>query len=154
MFLLTSCNAPAKNIVPKTKGITFTTNVSYYNESYECEVLIEQNGDTSVSIISPDDIKGLTFKFVGNETSVNYGNLNFTLPQNSPEQSVADFIYKVFEAPNETVIKDGDEFYVEGKTKDYEYKLYLGATGLPLKITESTKRYQAIIKNPTIKKEK
>ena len=151
IFTLCGCNKIAKNITPHTKGITFNAQATYYNECYECNVEIEQNGDTVITITEPNDIEGLIFSYKGNETLISYKGLEYKTNNNSPEISVADFIYSVFQNPTGDIIKDNDNLYIEGKTKKNNYKLFLGATGLPLKITTTSGGYEVIIKNATIK---
>lgn len=151
ILLLTGCNQLAKNITPHTRGITFNADISYYNENYECEVEIEQNGDTIISLTAPQDLKGLSFSYKGDQVLITYNGLEYKCDDFSPENSVADFIYSVFQCETNDVIKNDDNLYIEGKTQSQSYKLFIGATGLPLKITTVSGGYEIIIKNATIK---
>ena len=151
IFTLSGCNGIANNITPHTKGISFIAEVTYYNECYECDVAIEQNGDTVITLTQPDDIEGLTFNYKGNQVAISYKGLEYKTDLSSPENSVANFLYSVFQNPSKDVIKNNDNLYVEGKADSHSYKMFLGATGLPLKITTVSGSYEVIIKNATIK---
>lgn len=150
LFLLTGCTTSANNIKPKLNGISFNAEVSYYNEGFVCSVKIEENFDTVITILEPEEINGLKFKFSANDVIADFNGLNYKIDNNSPEQSVAEFIYNVFSNKSIAVTKDGDNLYIEGKTKSNQYKLFIAPTGLPLKITDPTQKYKIIIKNVII----
>lgn len=150
ILTLCGCETTANNITPKTKGISFEAEVSCYNEKYECNAVISQNGDTVIEITSPEDIRGLTFKFIANKLTIEYQGLEYKYNSTSPEHSVANFIYETLNSEQPEVVKNNDEFYTEGKTENFNYRLFVGATGLPLKICDISGGYEAIIKNATI----
>ncbi len=151
LFLLTGCRATSQKITPITHGISFDCEATYYNEKYECQVDIENNGNTEIAFISPAEIEGLKFKFSKNGVSVNFDEIEFISQKIVFENSVASFINEVLSAENSEVLKENDVFYTEGITDDFEYRLELGATGLPIKITTDSKAVEVLFKNVKIK---
>ena len=134
VLLLCGCKAKA-GITPVTRGITFLCEATYYNETYECKCEVQKNGDTAVQFTAPADIEGLKFIFTKNGVSVNFKEIEFVNEKIVFENSVASLIYEALMQNDATVFEEDDIFFVEGVNNDFEYKLELGATGLPIKIT-------------------
>lgn len=134
LTMLCGCKGKAK-ITPVTKGISFSCIATYYNETYECDCDIQKNGDTSVEFKSPADIEGLKFTFSKNGVSVNFKEIQYVSEKIVFENSVASLIYETLSKNQNEVFEQDDIFYTEGVNNDFEYKLQLGATGLPIKIT-------------------
>ena len=134
LLLLCGCKGKAK-ITPVTKGISFSCIATYYNETYECDCDVQKNGDTSVEFKSPADIEGLKFTFSKNGVSVNFKELQYVSEKIVFENSVSSLIYDVISESEKEVFVQDDVFYIEGVNNEFEYKLQLGATGLPIKIT-------------------
>ena len=57
------------DFTPITKGITFSCDVTYYNENYECIGETNSSGEIIIEFISPEDMKALKFEFL--KTGVN-----------------------------------------------------------------------------------
>lgn len=150
LIVLSGCSARA-NITPQTKGITFGCDVTYYNEVYECKGETSENGDTVIEFITPDDINGLKFKFTDKGVTVNFKDTELKSQKIVFENSVASFIYTVLNSENTDVINENDLFFAEGVSGDFEYKLELGGTGLPIKITTRPDAVEVVFKNVKIK---
>ncbi len=134
LVLLCGCKSQTK-ITPLKTGITFYANATYYNESYECECDIQKNGDMTVEFTYPTEIEGLKFVFTKNGVSVNFKDIEYVSDNIVFENSVASLLYEVLSKNKAEVFESDDVFYIEGVNNDFEYKLELGATGLPIKIT-------------------
>ena len=134
LLLLCGCKSQTK-ITPLKTGITFSANATYYNESYECDCDIQKNGDMTVKFTYPAEIEGLKFVFTQNGVSVNFKEIEYVSDKIVFENSVASLLYEVLSKNNTEVFESENVFYLEGANKDFEYKLELGATGLPIKIT-------------------
>ncbi len=133
MFLICGCNGET-NIIPIKTGIEFSATATYYNETYECDCDIQKNGDMTVKFTYPADIEGLKFIFTDNGVSVNFKEIEYINEKIIFENSVASLIYEVLVNNNAKVYENDEVFYIEGVNNDFEYKLELGATGLPIKI--------------------
>lgn len=151
LLLLTGCGVNKANVIPKTRGITFTCEVTYYNEVYECKGKTDQNGGMVIEFISPDDIKGLKFTFTKSGVTSSFKDTEYKAQKIVFENSVATFINEVLSSENNEVLKQDDVFYTEGVTDSFEYKLHLGGTGLPIKITTRPDAVTVAFKNVKIK---
>ncbi len=136
LILLLLCGCSNKTeIKPVKTGILFSAIATYYNETYECNCDIQKNGDMTVEFTYPADIEGLKFKFSDNGVSVNFKEIEYVSEKIIFENSVASLIYEVMSGKSSEVYESEDVFYIEGVNNDFEYKLEIGATGLPIKIT-------------------
>lgn len=134
LALLCGCKGKAK-ITPVTKGISFSCTATYYNETYECDCDVQKNGDALIEFKTPADIEGLKFTFSKNGVSVNFKETQYVSEKIVFENSVASLIYDVLSEGENEVFEQDNIFYTGGVNNDFEYKLQIGATGLPIKIT-------------------
>lgn len=151
VLLLAGCGIKNANIVPVTKGIAFDCNVTYYNEVYECKGKTDAKGNMVIEFLSPTDIKGLRFAFKEGSVTSSFKDTEYKAQKIVFENSVASFVYDVLANANAEVIKQGDLFYSEGVTDNFEYKLHLGGTGLPIKITTRPDAVTVVFENVKIK---
>ena len=149
-----ACGGEKINITPVTRCISFTAELTYYNECYEANVTVANNGETDMEIISPDTIKGLAFHFSGDEVTAKYAGLEYKADFKSlPEGVCCARLYEILEDTfNEdtTVTLEGDSYYIMRDSEDISYKLCLGATGLPISAEEKSTGFTVNFKNVTI----
>lgn len=148
---LAGCKKSAKEVVPKTQDISFNAEITFYNESFECAVTLTEKDGMTLTLSHPEDISGLEFKIKSGNITATFNGLEYKTDSSSlPQQDIASFIYQVFKNSDSEVFEEDDNYYIEGKTDEYSYKLYLGLTGLPLKIEENSGIINVIIKDVTI----
>ncbi len=152
LFLLVGCTAKS-NIKPVTRNITFTAEMTYYNEYYEMSVEILKNGNAKISLTHPEELNGLTFNIKNNSLEGEFNGIKIETGD-SFKTAAVNFIYAAFKDENQTVYKNDNRFFTKGKCDGGEYTMYLSGAGLPLKICDSADRFEIIIKNTTIHKEK
>lgn len=150
ILLLCGCAKQESKVIPVTKGISFSCEATYYNETYECDCEIEKNGNTIICFNYPEQVKGLKFVFSENGVSANYNGIEYINDRIVFENSVAGLIYEVLSQTDGKVIEKNDVFYTEGVSGDFEYTLQLGATGLPIKITTRPDAARIVFKNVKI----
>ena len=152
---LGGCSGKKTDISPVTRGISFTAELTYYNECYEAEVKIAESGAADFEITSPDTIKGLTFRFEGDSVTAEYLGLEYKTDLHSlPEGNACIRLYEILkDASSEeiSVTADGDDYYIS-RDGENRYRLYVGATGLPIKAEDTSKGFTAVFKNVTIQK--
>lgn len=138
-----------------TSGISFVADIEYENECYSYSVEIAENGDTVMTAVSENCLEGSVVRFFGSEICFECNGIAFSTEISAlPEGIVSDFIYSVFSdatAKKENVSFEHDRYILNGKTDKYDYSMYLGETGLPIKITDKTGGITATIKNVCIK---
>lgn len=152
LLMLAGCTA-ATDVKPITRNITFTAEMTYFNEYYEMSVDIKNNGDTNISLTHPDELKGLVFNIINGKTTAEFGGIKIE-SDDSYKTAAVNFLYSAFEKENQKVYENDDRFFIKGECDGGEYTMYISETGLPLKICDSSDRFEIIIKNLTLQKEK
>lgn len=153
VFFLCACDKNKTDITPVTSGISFVAKLTYYNECYEANVTVAKNGETDMEITSPDTIKGLVFHFNGEKITAKYAGLEYKTDFKSlPESACCERLYQILKDTfNEdiAVTLEGDSYCISRESSDISYKLYLGATGLPIS-AEDNNGFTVNFKNVTI----
>lgn len=154
VFFLCACGENKANITPVTRGISFTAELTYYNECCEANVTVAKNGETDMEITSPDTIKGLVFHFNGTEVTAKYAGLEYKTDFKAlPESACFTKLYEILRdsfKEDISVTSEGDSYCISRDSSDISYKLYLGATGLPISAEEKSSGFTAYFKNVTI----
>lgn len=127
--------------------------MTYFNEYYEIAVDIKANGDATFSLQHPKELKGLTFFINDGNLTAEFTGIKIETDDNYKTTAV-NFIYSAFEMQEQTVYENDDRFFTKGKCDGGEYKMYISEAGLPLSITDNIGRFEVIIKNIKINKEK
>ena len=78
LVLLCGCSGSSKTVTPVLSGISFTAKVSFYNEYYECETVIDTDGAMRISVLSPADISGMRLIFSNDSVTAEYMGLTYT----------------------------------------------------------------------------
>lgn len=149
LLLLVGCTT-ASEVKPVNRNVSFTCEMTYYNEYYELSCEIDENGNMEIGFIQPKELSDLTFKIENGEIKSEFKGISFDF-SDPHKTAFIDFIYTVFKADNPAVYEKDDEFFIKGNYDGGEFKMFLGASGLPIKIIDSSGRFQILIKNPTIK---
>ena len=153
ILFLCACGEKKIAVTPVTSGISFTAELTYYNECFEADVTVAKNGETDMEITSPDTIKGLVLHFNGEEITAKYAGLEYKADFKSlPEGACCAILYEILKDTfNEDVTVNSEEnsYYIMRDSKDISYKLYLGATGLPIS-AEDNSGFTVNFKNVTI----
>ena len=154
-FFICACGEKKISVTPVTSGISFTAELTYYNECYEANVTVANNGETDMEITSPDTIKGLVFHFNGTKITAEYAGLEYKTDFKSlPESACCERLYEILKdsfKEDVSVTSEGDSYCISRDSSDISYKLYLGATGLPIS-AEDNSGFTVNFKNVTILK--
>ena len=151
-LLLVGCS-DVTDIKPILTNITFTAEMTYYNEYYEMAVDISENGDMVVTVNHPDELKGLRFDILNGEVTAAFNGIKLD-GIDTYKTAAVNFLYSPFDVKNPKVYKKDDRFFIKGKCDGGEYTTYITESGLPLKICDNAERFEIIIKNLKLKKEK
>ncbi len=146
----TGCSNKSSVVTPVTTGLSFTSQISFNDTEIKCETVIEKDGKTTFTVITPDEIKGLTFAFGSGNATASYKGLEYKFSGELSEYNAVNMVYKVLENADEnSVIMKDDAYIIRGSIDNIDYALQLGATGLPIKITAEN-GLEVVIKNATI----
>lgn len=154
-LFLTGCSGNRKSsaVTAVTTGLSFTAEISISNTSFSYFVEIDKNGSVSMKSI-PENEVGIDYLFENGKIIYKYNELEYIADISSlPESNLADFIPTVFSRLKDisyNVAYKNNQYYITDKTGKYEFTVYLGQTGLPIKITDKKNSIVAVIKNPTL----
>lgn len=136
-IMLCGCSTKQK-VSPILRGISFEADISYYNEKYVCDSVVDSDGKLTMKFKYPEEISGLKIFFEYGKINIEYMGLTYTPKDNAiPTGSVAQALYNVIstvECENSTAVKDGQNCMIEGRYNEKYFKLYLAPSGLPLSI--------------------
>lgn len=155
-LLFTGCNGYNKSsaVTVVTTELSFIAKLNYMNNSFDYSVTINENGDTAMKYISNSGEIGTDYIFQKDTVTYCYNSLEYKTDISSiPSSSVADFIYIVFreiDGLKNNVCYKNQQYYIKSETDKYKFKIILGQTGLPIKITDSQKEISVEIKKPTL----
>ena len=140
------------SITPLVRGISFSCTVKYYNECYEGDVSVAENGDTDIKITSPEGLSGLILHFKGDSAAAEYSGLNYKYNiSEMPEGTAFTYLYEMLRAAeNGEVSLEDDKYFTENKNDSSTYRLYLGATGLPISAEDLHGGFSAEFGNVTL----
>lgn len=152
MLLLVGC-VDTVDVKPVTQNISFTAEMTYYNEYYEMTVDISDSGNADITVTHPKELDGLRFVIEDGTLHCEFEGLRLDVNDNHKTAAV-NFLYAPFFDSNQRVYKKDSEFFVKGGCDGGEYIMYITESGLPLKLCDSADRFEVIIKNLKVKKEK
>ena len=153
-LLLCGCSANNPNVTAITENLSFIAEIDSNDEKFIFDVKISKEDDITFLVVSPERIKGTIFEYSGSKLKTNLGKLVYDLkisdlPKDSPIRLICEVFSNAKTRKDDVKLKN-DEFFISGDTNTYSYKLYLGTTGLPLKITDSKTHKTVIISKATI----
>ena len=158
IMFLCGCGSKNKTAVPVTKGVSFTADVTYYNECYTCDVVVDENGVMTATVTYPEELSGVKLMFDGENVTAEYLGLTYTLKTDTmPLGNVALSIYNVFAHIAEnglTAEQDESNCIIENEIDGEEYEFVFAPSGLPLELKMPDKELNVIFNNVTVKKDK
>ncbi len=151
--LLASCGKETA-IAPKTTGISFTAELEFFENKYVAAVTVKSDGNAEVQVTSPDTLKGLEFDFTGEDVTAKYLGLEYKYNiGKQPSVAAAAYLYEILkdisEKERQITLEDG-RFYTDGRTENIKYRMYFGATGLPISASDEDNNFVITFKNVTV----
>ena len=150
LVFLSACSGSNKQIMVAEAGYSCDAKVMY-GENFSSNVTLNVIGGGlfTLSVNTPDNIKGLTFSFDNSEMNINYNGLQ---SNNIPSEygGFAEILNEIFlkftlSKPN-ILYKDGGYVY-EGKNAKYSFEVIFNEQGFPLTITVDEENLTASFSN-------
>lgn len=141
IFSIASCASKAPEIPELVTEFSGDADVEMGDTKLKCNVVHTEKGIASVTISSPEGLKGLSFKNLGGTYAISYNELicetkTSFLPNSSFAQAIVNVLDKVAEengAVYQTTEEDNAVF--SGTSKSGDFKLYADSkTGIIKKI--------------------
>ena len=149
LLTLSACGGK-ETVKPQIYGISFTADVTYYNENYKGECEISGDGSLTLKITEPEILAGYTVTINNDGIKAEYLGIAFTPnPSNMPFSSVMQDLYKKITeiALCDAAEKKGDTYIIKGGKDADAYTLYISPTGLPLSLDMPDERFRVYFYN-------
>ena len=152
-FIFCGCKG-SRNIDIVSENLSFTATVYKDGNPSVFNVKIDRNGSFSLEQASNDKGYILKYRFSDDKVTVCYGKLEHTSPVSSlGKGNIIAFlpeVYKEIRTKNLKAKQEDNNFIISSKTENYDFSLYVGQSGLPLKLTDQRNNITIEFSNPTI----
>lgn len=152
ILILCGCSAK-QNVSPILREISFEADISYYNEKYVCESVVDSDGKLTIEFKYPEDLADLKVFFQNGKANIEYMGLTYTpnngMPAGSVVQTLGD-IFSVVEKEGGAAVKDGENCVIDGRYNDTYFKLYFTPSGLPLSVLIPDDSFKIEFNNLTV----
>lgn len=134
IFLLCGCESKTTPVRVNLNSISFSADITYYNESYSCDCAITKTGDLTVNITSPENLKDLSFAFSAETCKIMYAGMSVScdehfLPEASAVRVMSDILKKYDASECE---KNERNLVINGTVDRKKFTLSVSPTGLPI----------------------
>ena len=75
LLVLTGCNSNVSDPKLNLNSISFTADISYYNENYIADCIINDDHDFSAKIILPENLTGLMITYNESTCNIEYNGM-------------------------------------------------------------------------------
>ncbi len=120
------------------EGITFDAEITYQGSSYTCRANAGLGGIFSLEFLKPANLEGLKLRFDGTDFVVEF--MGLTYQPNLEQTAFADTVRMLknimasLAAGNRSEPQGTDGAIIEDKLGTTDYKFYLDAAGMPLRL--------------------
>ena len=153
--LVCLCGCSSGQTKPVLTEISFTAEITYYNEVYTLEAQMLKDATLVATIIEPEELKGLTLTVTKDGISAEYLGLTYkaneaTLPFSKTVWDVYLPLLNIINTPD--LVANGDGI-LTGEAENQKYTLTISPTGLPQTLELKDKRLLVRFYNTKINKE-
>ena len=156
VFLVMACLCSCKGseIKPQLTGISFTAELTYFNETYVLEAQIDKDATLTANIKEPEAIKDLNLTV--NDKGITAEYLGLKYEANEATLPFSKTVWDVY-LPLRHIITGGaaadKNGILEGQTEELKYRLTVSPTGLPQSLEITNKKLEIRFYNIEIKEE-
>ena len=146
--MLSGCGS-GETAAVSLRGISFTADITYLNENYTADCLIENNGDFKAVMLTPESINGLEFLVSNSKSKLIFRGIEITdarrfLPQNSSVLLMIEALQN-----NENAYSSGENgnTRINGEVGGHAYILICSPAGLPISLAVADYGMTVVFKN-------
>lgn len=146
------CNKKSSEVTAVTTGLSFTANITCGDIRLVCNSVIN-NEKSEFIVLSPENIKDLQYVFEGNSASINYKGIEYKINGELPENNAIAVLNNILvdaDKIKDEVTKTEETYLISSDIGGKDYTIYLGQSGLPLKIICKDENFEVVIKNATL----
>ena len=153
LLLLCGCDSQ-KETEPLVSGIKFLAKITYYNEQYECDTVISDEGKMQLTVNSPDTLKGLKIYMSDGKVTAEYLGITYEPKlDNMPFASISKTVYMIITQIKKDNIKaksDNSNCKICRKCDGRDYEFTFSPSGLPILLTVVNESYKIEFSNVTV----
>ena len=128
------CSKKSPEVTLVTTGLIFNLEYTAQNTNFKYNVKIDEKGDFTATVLEPENLKGYVIKTENGKFLGEFKGLSAEV-----DGGAVKTIYNCFNtAKNSAASEENGEYKISGKA-DFSFNLYLGQTGLPLKLETDLK---------------
>ena len=135
ILLFSGCKSNEEAVM-NLRSISFTSDITYYNENYSADCIIDSDGNFTALLTQPQSIAGLLLEYVGGECKIKYNGIEI---KNSgsmlPANCSVDVIYNILnDCENTLHSADNGNIEARGEYGGHKYLLSASPGGLPISL--------------------
>ena len=155
LIFLCLCSCNGKEIKPQLSEISFTAELSYFNEVYIFDGEIKKDGRLIANMKEPSELSDLKLTVTPKGITADYKGLSYTANEATMPFSkiMSDFYGAVAELSKSEKLKTDKNGEAVGEIGDTGYTLVLSPTGLPQSLALDTKHITVKFYNLSVKEE-
>ena len=138
LFMICGCSNSDSGVQAVISGITFTAQISFYNEMFTCDGSISGDGVLELTVTEPENISGMMINVENGCITARFKGLTYTPNTGTfPFGGVAQNIWDVFNDASKRlapVSREGENYFIQSAPDEKYYKITLAETGLPLSL--------------------
>ena len=148
VFLFSGCRSNNETAI-NLRSISFSADITYYNENYSADCLIDGEGNFVALITQPESIYGLSVEYTNGNCKIKYNDIEVENSQSLlPVNCAFDVIYNILKDCENTIVEADDEnLKLTGEYVGFKYHLTAAPTGLPISLTISDMGISVDFKN-------
>lgn len=154
IFIILCGCGNSKVVTPVINNIDFIAQIEFADENYVCDISIYDK-NTDITVVTPEQIKGLTFHFTRSEVSVEHLGIKYTTDASDvPAGGVVVILNDVINHINDeglTAVYNEENCSINGRAGEDKFIFEFSPAGLPLKLEIPDKNYTVKFNNVTIK---
>ena len=155
LILLCLCSCKGKEVKPQLSEISFTAELSYFNEGYIFDGQIKKDGTLIANMKEPEELSDLKLTVTPKGITADYKGLSYAANEATMPFSriMSDFYSAVTELSKTQKLKTDKNGEAVGEIGDTGYTLVLSPTGLPQSLVLDAKHITVKFYNLSVKEE-
>lgn len=155
LILLSLCSCTKNEVSPRLKGISFTAELTYFNEEYVFDTTVQKDGTLTAYMKEPKELEELKLTVNTDGITADYKGLIYSANEATmPFSRIMEDFYlplrRLMDEGSMSADKDGK---ISGKVGESKYILTVSPTGLPQKLELPDEHITVKFYNVTIKEE-
>ncbi len=134
IIIICFCGCQKDFVKVKTQNISFICNIICEDINFSLSAKTDKTGEiTDITLIAPQDIKGLTFSLKGGTLTAQKDNMEILRnTENGTKDNLAVILCDLFSKIKDSSAKKGEKNYI---LESENFEIFFSPSGLPMKAT-------------------